>query len=81
MFPKVGSQEGQQFKMATAIWQVTGCKAQTATDQGRKDKTVRTTRRKEETQILQLITFSGNREQKKIGEAPNISEPQSNSTK
>jgi hypothetical protein len=51
--------------MATAIWQGTEWhQAQASTDQGQKNKTGPTMRRNKDTQILELLTFSGNRETK-----------------
>jgi hypothetical protein len=51
--------------MATARWQgAEWHKAQASADQGKNTQTTPTTRKKEATQILKLLTFSGNRETK-----------------
>jgi hypothetical protein len=51
--------------MATAIWQgAEWHEGQAATDQGRNNQTGPTTRRNEDTQILELLTFSENRKTK-----------------
>jgi hypothetical protein len=49
--------------MATARWQGAVChKAQASADQGQNTKMATTTRKRESTPMLKLLTFSGNRE-------------------
>jgi hypothetical protein len=59
------NQEGQRFKIATARWQGAAWhEAQASADQGRNPKMTTATSKRESTQILKLLTFSGNRETK-----------------
>jgi hypothetical protein len=61
--PKVRIKEDKRFKMATARWQGAAWhEAQASADQGKNPKMATATRKRESTPILELLTFSGNRE-------------------